>query len=84
MIFSVETKEAAYIRSGGRCECTRQHAYINNAPHHGDRCPVRFPPNGDWEAHHRLAAASGGDDSLSNCEVLCPKCRQLALLYKNT
>jgi len=84
MIFSVETKDAAYKRSGGRCECTRQHAYINNAPHHVGRCPNRFPPNGNWEARHTLASASGGDDSLSNCEVLCPKCYQLAQHYGNT
>ena len=34
MAFSESTKDAAYDRSGGRCECTRQHQGKTNAPHH--------------------------------------------------
>jgi 5-methylcytosine-specific restriction endonuclease McrA len=77
MAFSVETKDEAYKRSGGRCECTRQHSFISDAPHHGGRCRNTFSRQGKWEAHHKLSVSHGGDDSLSNCEVLCPKCHQL-------
>ena len=84
MAFSVKTKDVAYIRSGGRCECTRQHIGRNDAPHHGGRCPTKFTRYGSWEAHHKIAVSSGGSDNLSNCEVLCTKCHQLTRTYGNS
>lgn len=84
MAFSETTKDAAYKRSGGRCECTRKHSGISDAPHHGGRCPNTFARHGRWEAHHKTAVTSGGDDSLSNCEVLCVKCHQLTRTYGNS
>jgi 5-methylcytosine-specific restriction endonuclease McrA len=82
MAFSETVKDQAYRRSGGRCECNRQHAGAT-APHHGGRCPNTFGRNGSWHAHHRTAVAAGGSDDLSNCEVLCIPCHQLTLTYGN-
>lgn len=83
MAFSDETKDQAYKRSGGRCECTRQHTGMS-APHHGGRCTKTFARHGDWQAHHKVAVASGGSDALSNCEVLCTQCHQLTRTYGNS
>jgi hypothetical protein len=78
MAFSESVKDQAFARSGGRCECHRQHLGLT-APHHGGRCPrtlTRY--GGQWEAHHITA---GGPDTLSNCEVLCLTCHQLTGTY---
>jgi len=83
MAFSDKTKDEAYARSGGRCECTRQHAGMADAPHHGGRCTKAFTRQGNWEAHHKVAVSSGGSDNLSNCEVLCTKCHELTRTYGN-
>ena len=29
---------------------------------------------GGWEVHHKNAAISGDEDTLSNCEILCRSC----------
>jgi 5-methylcytosine-specific restriction endonuclease McrA len=70
MAFSQQTKEAAYRRAGGRCECTRTMCG------HSGRCnaDLRY----GWDAHHRHAQAAGGGDDLGNCEALCTAC------HKNT
>lgn len=81
MAFSETTKNEAYKRSGGRCECTRQHQGNAQAPHHGVRCARTFTRHGNWEAHHITAISSGGSDSLSNCEVLCTECHKLTGTY---
>jgi 5-methylcytosine-specific restriction endonuclease McrA len=83
MAFSEATKDEAYKRSGGRCECTRLHPGITSAPHHGGRCTTTFTRYGNWEAHHKTAVSSGGSDNLSNCEVLCKKCHELTGTYGN-
>ena len=83
MAFSEKTKDEAYKRSGGRCECTRQHLGAKDAPHYGGRCPKTFTRHGSWHAHHKVAVASGGSDNLSNCEVLCVKCHELTKTYGN-
>ena len=36
---------------------------------------------GGWEAHHKTAAASGGSDTLSNCEILCIPCHKNTRTY---
>ena len=62
MAFSETTKDAAYVRSGGRCECRRQ-----DGLHHG-HCPTRVPRRGyGVEFHHLTATSQGGSDGLSNC-----------------
>ena len=71
MAFSEDTVKQAFARSGGRCECTR-----SSHPSHTGRCPETFTygeRGTKWEAHHRVAVSSGGDDSLANCEILCTK-----------
>lgn len=78
MPFSESVKDQAFARSGGRCECHREHPGANSAPHHGGRCPRTFGRYGAWEAHHSVA---GGPDTLSNCEALCTTCHQLTGTY---
>jgi 5-methylcytosine-specific restriction endonuclease McrA len=70
MPFSQGTKDAAFSRAGGVCECTRK------CSHHTGRC--RATLRGEWHAHHKTAEAAGGTDDLSNCEALCQTC------HKNT
>ncbi len=37
---------------------------------------MAFSENVKWEAHHKVAVASGGQDILSNCKVLCLDCHK--------
>lgn len=76
MAFTEQTKDEAYKRSGGRCECDREHPWVQGAPHHGGRCPTKVTRHGA-EYHHKTAVASGGSDYLSNCQVLCLTCHRL-------
>ncbi len=78
MAFSESIKDAAYKRSGGRCECTRKHPGVSS---HSGQCTTKFSRNGSWHAHHKTAVASGGADTLSNCEVLCLSCHKLTQTY---
>jgi len=81
LAFSETVKDQAFKRSGGRCECNRQHNGLS-APHHGGRCPKTFTRyGGQWEAHHIVSVNSGGSDTLSNCEVLCLDCHKLTITY---
>ena len=84
MAFSSSVIEAAWQRAGGRCECRRTycgHSYL--------RCykPLDWYARGNdyapggWEAHHKTAVASGGDDTLSNCEILCISCHKNTYTY---
>ena len=74
MAFSQATKEAAWRRAGGRCECRRR-----TCSHHVGRCNAVL--RGGWHAHHRVAVASGGSDALSNCEALCVRCHRNTQTY---
>jgi len=74
--FSETTKQQAFLRAGGRCECVR-----TTCRHHTGRCNRVLDPNNralrqTWEAHHRMAVAAGGMDIASNCEILCTQCHQ--------
>ena len=84
MAFSDSTVAAAWRRAGGKCECGRStcgHSYF--------RCNQRLDwyargldnHPGGWEAHHRVAVASGGSDTLSNCEILCIPCHKNTRTY---
>ena len=81
MAFSDFVVISAWNRAGGRCECERM-----RCTHGYSRCGKRLTweargndyHSGGWEAHHKKAVADGGDDSLSNCEILCIRC------HKNT
>ena len=76
MAFSDKTKDDAHKRSGGRCECTR----TGTGHEHTGRCPTKVTRTGA-QYHHRTAQGSGGDDSLSNCEVLCVPCHKATGSY---
>lgn len=77
MAFTEATKDLAYRRSGGRCECERIHH-----PHWGSRCSTTFSRyGGQWEAHHITAQSSDGHDGISNCEVLCLACHKQTQSY---
>lgn len=82
MAFSEETVKQAWERSCGKCECRRA-----SHEHHYKRCGKdlvfanrgRNSGRGDWEAHHITNVQSGGDDNLSNCEILCWDCHSKTL-----
>jgi 5-methylcytosine-specific restriction endonuclease McrA len=76
MAFSQETKDAALKRAGWQCECDR----ISCTVHQTLRCPTLLTP-GRWHAHHKTAVASGGSDSLSNCQALCIPCHEKTRTY---
>lgn len=75
MAFSEGTKNAAWHRAGGKCECTRK-----TCKHHSGRCNAALTAY-KWHAHHKTAIAAGGDDSLSNCEALCITCHENTRTY---
>jgi hypothetical protein len=76
MAFSQETKDAAFRRAGGQCECSR----ISCTVHRTLRCTTLLTA-GRWHAHHKTAVASGGSDALSNCEALCIPCHEQTQTY---
>jgi len=73
MPFSEQVKDDAFRRSGGRCECIRQHSSHLNG--RGSATFTRY--GGQWDAHHITAESVGGGNGLSNCEVLCLRCHKL-------
>lgn len=84
MAFSESVVKKAWERSGGRCECQR-----STHDHGKGRCnqQLSWDDRGNdkslmgWEAHHITAAASGGPDILSNCEILCIACHKKTASY---
>ncbi len=79
MAFSKSVIDKAWERSGGHCECERKSCG------HTGRCNKQLVyenrnegKRGAWEAHHKKAVKDGGEDTLSNCEILCLDC------HKNT
>ena len=64
MAFPESVTAQAWRHAGGTCECTRM-----SCSHIG-RCSEPLAA-GKWHAHHKTAVASGGEDTLSNCEALC-------------
>jgi 5-methylcytosine-specific restriction endonuclease McrA len=75
MAFSEATKNAAFIRAGGKCECDRMSCTV----HRTYRCTASLA--GRWHAHHRTAVSAGGSDSLSNCQALCIPCHEQTQTY---
>ena len=69
MPFPESVKDAAFRRSGGRCECQRQ----NHG--HAGRCSTAVTRHGA-HYHHKHAESLGGPSTLSNCEVLCVPCHK--------
>lgn len=69
----------AWLRSGGKCECTR--AYCG----HGSRCSnvLVLSARGEtnycgWQANLKAAK---GPAVLENCEIICWQCYQNATTY---
>lgn len=77
MAFSISVVDAAWRRSGGRCECRRT-THGHSVPHGAVLVAVNRGRDGigAWETNHRTRVESGGDDSLSNCEILCWTCHR--------
>lgn len=73
MAFTEATRQAAYRRAGGRCECAM------SVCRHSGRC--NQPLGRNWHAHHRHSVAAGGDDGLSNCVAMCITCHQNTRTY---
>jgi 5-methylcytosine-specific restriction endonuclease McrA len=76
MAFSEETKQAAFQRAGGKCECRRLSCRVHSTVY----CGVILA-RGQWHAHHKTAVAAGGQDTLSNCEILCIPCHKSTQTY---
>jgi len=82
MAFSDSVVDQAWIRSDGRCECT------DTGHGHSERCCRELlrdrrgsEPSCWWEAHKKVA---GGDDTLSNCEILCQECSRQTRAQKRS
>ncbi len=80
--FSQATIDAAWTRSGGRCEC------IRISCGHNGRCNKQLVyenrkegERGAWEAHHIISKALGGKDEASNCQILCLDCHKKTESY---
>ncbi|MEW5951086.1 MAG: HNH endonuclease signature motif containing protein [Elusimicrobiota bacterium] len=72
----------AWQRANGRCECRRKehnHLYIRCNKELVWENRGRENGRGAWEAHHRISVESGGDNTLSNCEILCWDCHSKTL-----
>lgn len=82
MAFSEETVEQAWQSAGGRCACRRaghDHPYVRCNKDLVRTNRGRNSGRGAWEAHHKTNVQSGGDDNLSNCEILCWECHSKTL-----
>ncbi len=75
MPFPEDVKAAALKRSAGRCECNRR----EHDSHRSERCRAVVTSD-NAEYRHRTAEASGGNNTLFNCEVLCLECFEQTLL----
>jgi 5-methylcytosine-specific restriction endonuclease McrA len=75
MAFSESTKDAAFRRSGGQCECRR-----SSHGHWTGRCSTKITRHGA-EYHHVVSQDAGGSDGLENCEALCVSCHQKTKSY---
>jgi len=74
MPFSGETIQAAWQRSGGRCECER----VGHG--HEGRCGRELvwdlqgaDSDGGWRPRRK---ATWGNDALANCEIRCASCQR--------
>ena len=67
MGFSDITLLKAWARADGKCEsCGKTLAWSNHEE--GEW--------GAWEAHHIKAQKDGGENTLSNCKILCLDCHK--------
>lgn len=84
MAFSEIVVEAAWHRSGGRCECRNgrcgHFVWGCNKPLDRNARGDDFSAGG-WEAHHVVPLKEGGKDTLSNCQILCIPCHKATPSY---
>ena len=82
--FPKEVLSKALERAGGRCECQRTNKDCVKK-HDYTRCYASgFTLNNQgtkWQAHHKTSQAAGGEDTLSNCEILCLDCHKATRTY---
>jgi len=71
MAFSEDTKDKAFRRTGGRCECTA----ISHD--HGSRKCSRFISRQGAAYRYLTAQSAGGSDGVENCQVVCAACHQM-------
>jgi 5-methylcytosine-specific restriction endonuclease McrA len=80
MAFPEDVKRQAFIRSGGRCECTRLgHPHVGRCQAGIAMATILSPAT--VEFHHLSASAVGGHDGLSNCQALCIPCHRGTASY---
>jgi hypothetical protein len=70
--FSKETRDRAFARSKGQCECRRQ------GHNHNGRCP-KVVYRTTRVAFHLINRSM--PSTLSNCEVLCIRCHRKTRSY---
>jgi len=75
MVFSEATKDRAFKRSGGQCECRR-----TTHNHNAKRCQRIITRHGA-DYHHVTPQNAAGSDGLGNCEVLCVTCHMMARFH---
>ena len=75
MAFSESTKDAAFKRSQGYCECAR----VSHA-HWLGRCATAITRH-SAEYHHVVSQDAYGSDGLENCEALCVPCHKATGSY---
>lgn len=76
MEFSEAVVDQVFARTGGKCECTRQHAG-RTAPHHGGRCPHAMLRYGLGIPRAIKTEGQGGKATAENCEMVCIDCNIL-------
>lgn len=74
MAFDQNTRDQAYRRAGGLCECR-----MSTCNHRLGRCFVSL--GYDWELHHAHSQAAGGSDGLSNGIAMCIACHKRTRTY---
>jgi len=82
--FPEKELEKALANAGGRCECRRTNEDCLKK-HNRVRCQENgftLENQGTrWQAHHRTSQAEGGEDTASNCEILCLDCHKATRTY---
>lgn len=82
--FPDDVVSAALKRANGRCECTRTNKDCLKK-HNYRRCyesGFTLKNRGTrGETHHKTSQAAGGQDTLSNCEILCVDCHKATRTY---
>lgn len=76
MEFSESVIDQVFARTGGKCECTRQHA-DKTAPHHGGKCPHAVLRYGLGIPRPIKSEQAGGKPTADNCEIVCTDCNVL-------